>query len=165
MISTTPSQVQKSAVLSIDVIFFVQITIKIISVAFSESRQLQTLLLAWRERESHWHDGDRIIAVQPMVICFSWEKQLSVAPQNVYSVSIFFFPHYYPLALAVNKSPAVYILSPALEGLWKENRGSVNRLRLTSKCRVRKYDHWIYHSVEGFCLFRNGNDNSITCCD
>ena len=43
--------------------------------------------------------------------------------------SIFFFPHHYPLALAVNKSPAVYILSPALDGLWRENRRSVNRLR------------------------------------
>ena len=29
--------------------------------------------------------------------------------------SIFFFPHHYPLALAVNQSPAVYILSPALD--------------------------------------------------
>ena len=28
-----------------------------------------------------------------------------------------FFPHPYPVALAVNKSLAVYILSPALEGL------------------------------------------------
>ena len=39
----------------------------------------------------------------------------------------FFFLQHYPLALAVNKSPAVYILSPALDGLWRENRGSVNR--------------------------------------
>ena len=31
-------------------------------------------------------------------------------------------------ALTANKSPAVYILSPALDGLWRENRGSVNRL-------------------------------------
>ena len=30
--------------------------------------------------------------------------------------------------LAVNKSPAVYILSPALDELWRENRGPVNRL-------------------------------------
>ena len=30
--------------------------------------------------------------------------------------------------LAVSKSPAVYTLSPALDGLWRENRGSVNRL-------------------------------------
>ena len=28
------------------------------------------------------------------------------------------------------ESPAVYILSPALDGLWRENRGSVNRLRI-----------------------------------
>ena len=28
--------------------------------------------------------------------------------------------------LAVHKSPAVYILSPALDGLWRENRGSVS---------------------------------------
>ena len=32
----------------------------------------------------------------------------------------FFFLQHYPLALAVNKSPA-------LDGLWRENRGSVNR--------------------------------------
>ena len=42
--------------------------------------------------------------------------------------NILFFPHHYPLALAVNKSSVVYILSPALDGLWRENRGSVNRL-------------------------------------
>ena len=40
--------------------------------------------------------------------------------------SIFFFPHPYSFALAVNKSPAVYFLSHALDG--GENRGSVNRL-------------------------------------
>ena len=49
--------------------------------------------------------------------CFSWEKQVSVAPKDVYRPSIFFFPNHYPLALAVNKSPAVYILSPSLDGL------------------------------------------------
>ena len=32
--------------------------------------------------------------------------------------SIFVSPHHYPPALAVNKSPAVYILSLALDGLW-----------------------------------------------
>ena len=35
--------------------------------------------------------------------------------------------HPYPFALAVNKSPAVYLLSRALEGLWRENRGAVNK--------------------------------------
>ena len=28
---------------------------------------------------SRWHDDDRIIDVQPKVICFCWEKQVSVA--------------------------------------------------------------------------------------
>ena len=36
----------------------------------------------------------------------------------------------YPFALAVNKSPAVYFLSRALDGLWRENRGSVKRLKV-----------------------------------
>ena len=80
-------------------------------------------------------NDDRIITVQPMVICYSGEKQVSVAPKDVYRPSIFFFPHHYPLALAVNKSPAVYILSPALDGLWRENRGSVNRLFLSENAR------------------------------
>ena len=40
----------------------------------------------------------------------------------------FFFPQRYPLPLAVNKSAAAYILSPALDELWRENRGFVNRL-------------------------------------
>ena len=69
---------------------------------------------------SSWHDDDRIIAVQPTAICFSWEKQVSVAPKDVYRPSIFFSPHHYPLALAVNKSPAVYILSPVLDGLCEQ---------------------------------------------
>ena len=53
-------------------------------------------------------------------------------------------PHY-PLALAVNKSPSVYILSPALDGLWRENRVSVKRLdqqclsSKTSKDKVGKF--------------------------
>ena len=37
--------------------------------------------------------------------------------QSARNKSIFFFPHHYPLALAVNKSLAVYILSPGLDGL------------------------------------------------
>ena len=45
----------------------------------------------------------------------------------------FIFPHHHPLALAVNKSPPVHILSPALNGLLRENRGSVNRLRMSKK--------------------------------
>ena len=35
-----------------------------------------------------------------------------------------------------HKSPAVYILSPALHGLWRENSGSVNRLLLSSCFKI-----------------------------
>ena len=41
---------------------------------------------------SRWQNDDRIIAVQPMVICFSREKQVSVASKDVYRPSTFFFP-------------------------------------------------------------------------
>ena len=41
----------------------------------------------------------------------------------------FFFPHHYTSSLPVNKSPAVYILSRALDGLWRENRRPLYRLR------------------------------------
>ena len=53
-----------------------------------------------------------------------WERAWSVRKKNKF----FLFPHPYPLALAVSKSPVVYILSRALDRLWRENRGSVNRL-------------------------------------
>ena len=121
----------------------------IVSVAVSESRQ-------WRfyshdaSMMSRWHDDDRIIAVQPMVIYFSREKQVSVAPKDVYRPSIFFLSLHYPLTLAVNKSPAVYILSPDLDGLWRENRGSVNRLNLgridsfVVWILVTSYENWQY---------------------
>ena len=93
---------------------------------------------------SRWQDDDKIIAVQPMVICFSWEKQVSVAPKDVYRSSIFFFPH--PFALAVNKSPAVYFLSRAVDGLWREHGGSVNRLffiRCIARCSVEAWNSGI----------------------
>ena len=58
--------------------------------------------------------------MQPMVICFSWEKQVLVASKDVYRPSIFFFPHPYPLALAVNKSPAgfFYHAHSKIDGLY-----------------------------------------------
>ena len=59
---------------------------------------------------SRWHDDDRIIDVQPMVICFSWETQVLVAPKDVYKPSIFFFPQPYRLALTVNECPVVFDL-------------------------------------------------------
>ena len=51
----------------------------------------------------------------------------------------FFFPHHYPLALALNKSPAVFFLSRALDGLWRENRESVNRLERPGISLVEVY--------------------------
>ena len=91
-------------------LFFMQITIESVTLSASNDKRF---FLHDESVMSRWHDDDRIIAVQPMVICFSWEKQVSIAPKDVYRLSIFFFPHHYPLALAVNKSPAVYILSCA----------------------------------------------------
>ena len=50
------------------------------------------------------------------------------------------------IALAANKSPAVYILSSAtLDGLWREKRGSVNRLtnyRMSAKSRFHDPEQW-----------------------
>ena len=75
---------------------------------------------------SRWHDDDRIIAVQPMVICFSREKQVSVSSKDVDRPSTFFFPYPYLLALAVNKSPRFFLFfitcarqtEEKIEGLW-----------------------------------------------
>ena len=70
---------------------------------------------------SRWHDDGRIIAIQPMVICFSLEKQVSVAPKDVCRPSIFFFPHHHPLALAVIKSPfGLYFITGARRTLKRK---------------------------------------------
>ena len=91
--------------------------IKIVVVAASASLDDKRFYLHDGSVMSRWQDDDRIIAVQPMVICFSREKQVSVAHKDVYRPSIFFFPHLYPLAMVVNKSPAICILSNGLDGL------------------------------------------------
>ena len=39
-----------------------------------------------------------------------------------------------PLRWRSINPPAVYILSPALDGLWRENRGSVSRLPCLANC-------------------------------
>ena len=107
-------------------LLFMQITI--VRVAVNAFRQWQTLLLAWRERDESltwlWQDNRRSANGNLLFLgkaSFSCSQR---CPQTLF----FLFSHHYPLALAVNKSPAVYILSPALIGLWKENKGSVNRL-------------------------------------
>ena len=62
---------------------------------------------------------------------------------SLYTVVVLFFFSFFSKtssnarerAAAVNKSPAVYILSRALDGRWRENRGSVNRLKKCAKKR------------------------------
>ena len=73
---------------------------------------------------------ERIFQCENWTHCVFSELASEASPrEQTRSASIFFFLHHYPLALAVNKSPAGYIISPALDGLWRENRRSMNRLR------------------------------------
>ena len=125
-------------------LFFYANTIE--SVTVGASRRQQILLVAWRERDESftwwWQDNRRSANGNLLFL----GKQVSVAPKDVYRPSIFFFPHPYLLALAVNKSPAVYILSPALNGLWRENRGSVNRLWIFMK-KYLQYSTWLVQKI------------------
>jgi len=69
--------------------------------------------------------------------------------------SIFFFPLLYPLALAVNISPAVfYFLSRALDGLRRENRGSVNMQARKIFIVVTQHEH-----LYNYCTYIK----SLTC--
>ena len=94
----------------------------------STSRQWQTLLLAWREHDGSltwwWQDNRHSANGNLLFLGKASFSRSQRCLQTIY----FFFPHHYSLAVAINKSPAVYILSPGLDGLWRENRGSVNRL-------------------------------------
>ena len=126
----------------------------------------------------------------------------SARKKNKERPSIFFFPHSYPLALGVNKSPEVYIfyslcterplpsekigdrapspsfywgwggggsvhrlyfLSRALDGLWRENGGSVNRLEKVVEKNGKLYLYWAATSIKRsrppFC--RSNNSFSI----
>ena len=53
-----------------------------------------------------------------------WARENKRRVQEIKIKNYFFFPPPLPLALVVNKSPAVYniILSPALGGLWRETK-------------------------------------------
>ena len=57
-----------------------------------------------------------------------------------------------PLALAVNKSPAIYILSRGLDGLSSENRGSVNRIVLSKTLNVNASSITLIVVVVVFCF-------------
>ena len=75
-----------------------------------------------------------------LFVLFESAEKSSVAPKDVYRPSIFFFSHPYSLALAVmNKSSAVDILTRALDGLSRENSGSVNRLDWSVKIICNNY--------------------------
>ena len=88
--SMTTSQVHKSAALSMDDILLCKLQFAIVSVAVGDNKRFYS---------------------QDASAMSRWQtKQVSVAPKDVYG------PHYL-LALVVNKSPAVYILSRALDGL------------------------------------------------
>ena len=63
---------------------------------------------------SRWHDDDRIIAVQPMVICCYCKEQVSVAPKDVCT----------PLCWR-SINPSRFFVSHARKR--RENGGSVNR--------------------------------------
>ena len=72
-------------------------------------------------------------------------------------------PFPFPRRLLLNKSPAVYILSRALDGLSRENGGSVNRLLLshfnvfrfafTTSCSFRKVNFPLIAFSTLFALF------------
>ena len=63
----------------------------------------------------------RSTAVNQYTVFFYIEINLK---NSLYTDVLFFFS-FLPFVLVVSKSPAVYILSPALDGLWKGNRGSL----------------------------------------
>ena len=64
------------------------------------------------------------------VFLFSWVTMLLVACTQMLCYFSFrpFRIHQRVLALVVNKSPVVFIFYRTLNKLWRENRGSVNRL-------------------------------------
>ena len=76
------------------------------------------------------------------VIYFSWEKQVSVAPKDVPRRSIFLFPHPYPPALAVNKSPAVLITSAERE--VRDLRGSGMSWSFLGGTRLSMQSLWVF---------------------
>ena len=54
---------------------------------------------------------------------------------SLYTDRAFFFPHPYPAALAIIYFPAVFIFIARTRRTFRENRGSVNRLKKGCKTR------------------------------
>ena len=74
----------------------------------------------------YWHDYRRLAKV----ICFFWDRQVSVALKDLYRPYIFSFRHPQPLMLAMNKFPTAFIFIRALDHLlekqedaWRLSRG------------------------------------------
>ena len=111
---------------------------------------------------SHWHDDDRKISIQPMVICFSWEKQVSVAPKDVYRPSIFFFPHNYPLCWwSINLLQFIFYHSRStdfgekIEGLWIAQQANIFNNYAFKRYVWFSLHHfalWLSHRIFCICL-------------
>ena len=85
-----------------------------------------------RLAKASWDEDDDNM----MVIFRKKHQRACERARNARKKNKIFLPHPYPLALAGgNKSPSVYFLSRARDGLWRENRGSVNRLNLAEICK------------------------------
>ena len=74
---------------------------------------------------SHWHHDDRIITDNHLL--FLGKVSFSCSQWCLQTIC-FLLPHPYPLALAVNKSPADLFFITCAWRTLKRNRGSVNRL-------------------------------------
>ena len=74
---------------------------------------------------SHWHHDDRIITDNHLL--FLGKVSFSCSQWCLQTICVL-LPHPYPLALAVNKSPADLFFITCAWRTLKRNRGSVNRL-------------------------------------
>ena len=126
----TPSQVHKSAVLSINVFFNTNYNNYYkVSVVVSMSRQWQMLLLAWRKHDESltwWWQDNRCSANRNLL--FLGQASFSGSQRCLQTVN-FLLPLHYPLVPAVNTSAAVYILSHALDGLSREKQRVYEQVR------------------------------------
>ena len=110
---------------------------------------------------SHWHDDDRIITIQPMVICFSWEKQVSVAPKDVPTDRLLSSsPTTTPLRWwSINLLQFIFYHSRStdfeekIEGLWSAQQTNIlNNYALKRYVwfSLHHFALWLYHSI--FCI-------------
>ena len=88
------------------------------------------------------HSQSPLITMCKSTVFFFTQKSIS---KIACTQKLFYFSfRSYPLALAVNKFPAFYILSPTLDGLCRGNRGSVNRLSQKQNVLSTSQSHIIH---------------------